>query len=63
MFEINTLLLRKLGWSEYNRGQLYEPKFNGDDSIKFYIRPETHYILIKKVSDEEKQISKIHINS
>ncbi len=57
MFEINTLLLRKLGWSEYNKGYFNAPRFN-DDSIKFYIRPETHYILIKEISEEEKQISK-----
>lgn len=57
MFEINSLILRKFGWSEYNKGYFYGPKFD-DDSIKFYIRPETQYIFIKKLTDEEKQISK-----
>lgn len=57
MFEINTLLLRKLGWSEYNSNYFNRPSFN-DDSIKFYIRPETQYIFIKKLTDEEKQMSK-----
>ena len=58
MFQINSMLLRKMGWIDHSSFTFNSPKFDDNDLVKFYIRPSTIYILIKELSEEEKQISK-----
>ena len=58
MFQINSMLLRKMGWSDHSSPTFNSPRFNDNDVVKFYIRPGTIYIFIKELSEEEKQISK-----
>jgi hypothetical protein len=58
MFQINSMLLRKMGWSDNSSPTFNSPRFNDNDVVKFYIRPGTIYIFIKELSEEEKQISK-----
>ena len=58
MFQINSMLLRKMGWIDHSSPTFNSPRFNDNDVVKFYIRPGTIYIFIKELSEEEKQISK-----
>lgn len=52
MFQINSILLIKMGWSDNRTWKIR------NDLVKFYIRTSTIFILIKELSEEEKQISK-----
>lgn len=53
------MLLRKMGWTDHSSPTFNSPTFDHDKGVvKFYIRPETIYIFIKELSEEEKQISK-----
>jgi hypothetical protein len=55
------MLLIKMGWSDHSSTKYNSPKFNDNELVKFYIRPDTRinfYIFIKELSEEEKQISK-----
>ncbi len=47
-----------MGWSDNRTWRLNSPTFDDNELVKFYIRKETIYILIKELSEEEKQISK-----
>jgi hypothetical protein len=58
MFQINSILLIKMGWVDNRTWRLNSPLFDDNELVKFYIRKETIYILIKELSEEEKQISK-----
>ncbi len=59
MFQINSMLLRKMGWTDHSSPTFNSPRFDHDNGVvKFYIRPGTIYIFIKELSEEEKQISK-----
>jgi hypothetical protein len=57
MFQINSILLIKMGWSDNRTWRLNSPLFDDNELVKFYIRKETIYILIKELSEEEKQMS------
>ena len=47
-----------MGWVDNRTWRLNSPLFDDNELVKFYIRKETIYILIKELSEEEKQISK-----
>ena len=50
-----------MGWTDYSsekRSVFGSPKFNDNDLVKFYFKPNTIYFFIKELSKEEKQISK-----
>ena len=52
------MLLIKMGWSDNRTWKMNSPRFEENDLVKFYIRQSTIFILIKELSEEEKQISK-----
>ena len=58
MFQINSMILTKMGWSDHSSPTFNSPKFDDNDLVRFYIRPGTIYIFIKELSSEEKQKSK-----
>lgn len=59
MFQINSILLIKMGWSDNSTWKINSPIFEENYLVKFYIRKKsTIFILIKELSEEEKQISK-----
>ena len=74
MFQINSMLLRKMGWTDNgssngNTGWIRQfqahfssllvgPIFDDNELVRFYIKLEKNYIFIKELSNEEKQISK-----
>jgi hypothetical protein len=47
-----------MGWTDHSSFTFNSPRFDDNDLVKFYIRPETIYFFIKDISEEEKQISK-----
>lgn len=58
MFQINSMLLRKMGWTNHSSFTFNSPKFDDNELVKFYIRPKTIYIFIKELTEKEKLISK-----
>jgi hypothetical protein len=58
MFQINSMLLRKMGWTDHSSPTFNSPRFDDNDLVRFYIKPDTIYFFIKDISEEEKQISK-----
>jgi len=58
MFQINSMLLRKMGWTDHSSPTFNSPRFDDNDLVRFYIKPDTIYFFIKDISKEEKQISK-----
>lgn len=58
MFQINSMLLRKMGWTDHSSPTFNSPRFDDNDLVRFYIRPSTIYFFIKDISEEEKQKSK-----
>jgi hypothetical protein len=58
MFQINSMLLRKMGWIDHSSPTFNSPRFDDNDLVRFYIKPDTIYFFIKDISEEEKQISK-----
>jgi hypothetical protein len=58
MFQINSMLLRKMGWADHSSPTFNSPRFDDNDLVRFYIRPSTIYFFIKDISEEEKQKSK-----
>jgi len=51
------MLLIKMGWTEYKWGYSNSPFFDDPNLVKFYIRKETKYIIIKEI-ERKKQILK-----
>ena len=58
MFQINSMLLRKMGWTDHSSPTFNSPRFDDNDLVKFYIRPGTIYFFIKDIIPEEKQKTK-----
>ena len=58
MFQINSMILRKMGWTDHSSFTFNSPRFDDNELLKFYIRPKTIYIFIKELSEKEKLISK-----
>jgi len=58
MFQINSMILRKMGWTDHSSFTFNSPKFDDNELVKFYIRPKTIYIFIKELTEKEKLISK-----
>jgi hypothetical protein len=58
MFQINSMILRKMGWTDHSSPTFNSPRFDDNELVKFYIRPKTIYIFIKELSEKEKLISK-----
>ena len=58
MFQINSMLLRKMGWIDHSSFTFNSPKFDDNDLVKFYIKSKKNYIFVKELTEEEKQISK-----
>jgi hypothetical protein len=58
MFQINSMILRKMGWTDHSSFTFNSPRFDDNELVKFYIRPKTIYIFIKELSEKEKLISK-----
>ena len=58
MFQINSMILRKMGWTNHSSFTFNSPKFDDNELVKFYIRPKTIYIFIKELTEKEKLISK-----
>lgn len=60
MFQINSMLLRKMGWTDHDHSSFAfnRPVFDDNELVRFYIKTEKIYIFIKELSKEEKQISK-----
>ena len=63
MFQINSMLLIKMGWSETNRR--FDPLkikssiiFDDNETVKFYIKTMDIFIFIKELTEKEKLISK-----
>ena len=63
MFQINSMLLIKMGWSETNRR--FDPLkikssiiFDDNETVKFYIKTMDIFIFIKELTEKEKIISK-----
>lgn len=59
MFQINSMLLIKMGWSDHSSTKYNGPKFNDNDLVKFYIRPDTRinfYIFIRRKTNIKKLI-------
>ena len=52
------MLLRKMGWTDHSSPTFNSPRFDDNDLVRFYIKPDTIYFFIKDISKEEKQISK-----
>ena len=52
------MLLRKMGWTDHSSPTFNSPRFDDNDLVRFYIKPDTIYFFIKDISEEEKQISK-----
>lgn len=63
MFDINTLLLDKMGWQKYykscNPPGLSMPIFNEDDMLRFFLddKKDKIYYFIKELTAREKQKS------
>jgi hypothetical protein len=58
MFQINSMILRKMGWTDHSSPTFNSPRFDDNELVKFYIRPKTIYIFIKELTEKEKLISK-----
>jgi len=52
------MILRKMGWTDHSSPTFNSPRFDDNDLVRFYIKPDTIYFFIKDISKEEKQISK-----
>ena len=52
------MILRKMGWTDHSSPTFNSPRFDDNELVKFYIRPNTIYIFIKELSEKEKLISK-----
>jgi len=47
-----------MGWIDHSSPTFNSPRFDDNDLVRFYIKPDTIYFFIKDILEEEKQISK-----
>lgn len=63
MFEINSYILQKMGWTKYyssfGLGQSYINLFNNDDQVRYFLidKERSFVFIIKEMTPDEKQKS------